>query len=176
MKSKLLTMLAMAFPVLAQTSVKDALVKHSKTSGEFTIAVASSMPTESYNFRPDPEEMSFGQLMRHIAAVNLKACANASGMTRPTLPSKMAELAKDTGNVDVEKETAIQFLNVSFDFCHKAVASMSSERMDTVVGPPASHLTGFEWLGSYLTHTAHHRGQAHIYLRAKGIKPPDYEF
>jgi hypothetical protein len=26
--------------------------------------------------------MSFGQLMRHIAAVNLKACANASGMTR----------------------------------------------------------------------------------------------
>ena len=71
MKSKFLTMLAMAFPFLAQTSVKDALLKHSNTSGEFTIAVAGSMPAGSYNFRPDPEEMSFGQLMRHIAAVNL---------------------------------------------------------------------------------------------------------
>jgi uncharacterized damage-inducible protein DinB len=176
MNSKLLTILAMAFPVFAQTSVKDALAQHAKTSGEFTIAIASSMPSESYNFRPDPEEMSFGQLMRHIAAVNLDSCANATGMTRPALSAKMAELAKDKGNVDVEKETAIQFLNVSFDFCNKSVASMSPERMDTVAGPPASHLTGFEWLESYLTHTAHHRGQAHIYLRAKGIKPPDYKF
>ena len=78
MKSKLLTMLAMAFPVLAQTSVKDALVKHSKTSGEFTIAVASSMPTESYNFRPDPEEMSFGQLIRIGADWNWRLLWNDS--------------------------------------------------------------------------------------------------
>src|SRR5216684_8088378 len=98
MKTNLIITLALAVPALAQTAVKDALVKHWKTSGEFTIAVASAMPAESYNFRPNPEEMSFGELMRHIAAVNLKACANASGMTRPTLPSKMIELAKDTGN------------------------------------------------------------------------------
>ena len=71
MKSNLLIILTVALPVLAQTTVKDALVKHWNTLGEFTIAVASSMPAESYNFRPDPEEMSFGQLMRHIAAVNL---------------------------------------------------------------------------------------------------------
>lgn len=176
MKSSLLTILAVALPVLAQTAIKDALVKHWKTSDEFTIAIAGSMPAESYNFRPDPEEMSFGQLMRHIAAVNLDACANASGMTRPELPSKIAELAKDRGNVDVEKEAAIELLNDSFDFCNQAVASMSPERMNTVVGPPASHLTGFEWLWSNFTHTAHHRGQAEIYLRVKGVKPPDYKF
>jgi uncharacterized damage-inducible protein DinB len=26
------------------------------------------------------------------------------------------------------------------------------------------------------THTAHTRGQAEVYLRVKGIKPPDYRF
>lgn len=176
MKSNLLIILTVALPVLAQTTVKDALVERWKTLAEFTIAVASSMPAESYNFRPDPEEMTFGQLMRHIAAVNLDACANASGMPRPRLPLKIAELAKDKGNVDIEKEAAIEFLNDSFDFCNNAVASMSPEHMNTVVGPPASHLTGFEWLWSYFTHTAHHRGQAVIYLRLKGIKPPDYKF
>jgi uncharacterized damage-inducible protein DinB len=37
-------------------------------------------------------------------------------------------------------------------------------------------MTGFEWLWSYFTHTAHHRGQAEVYLRVKGVKPPDYVF
>ena len=48
--------------------------------------------------------------------------------------------------------------------------------MDTEVGLPARHLTGFEWLWAYFTHTAHHRAQAEVYLRVKGIKPPDYTF
>jgi hypothetical protein len=176
MKSSLLAILAVTLPVLAQTTVKDALVNHWKTSGEFTIAVASSMPAESYNFRPDPEEMTFGQLMRHIAAVNLEGCANASGMTRPMLSPKIAELAKDKGDVDIEKTPVIDFLIDSFAFCNRAVASMSPERMNTVVGSPAGVLTGFDLLWSDFTHTAHHRGQAQIYLRMKGVKPPDYAF
>ena len=83
MKTYVLAILCAALPATAQTTVKDALVKHWKTSGEFTIAVADTMPAESYTFRPNPEEMSFGQLMAHIAGVNLNACSNASGMTKP---------------------------------------------------------------------------------------------
>ena len=49
-------------------------------------------------------------------------------------------------------------------------------RMDSVVGNPKKNLTGFEWLWSYFTHSAHHRGQAEVYLRLKGIKPPVYAF
>jgi len=39
-------MLAVALPVLAQTTVIDAFVKHWQASGEFTIAVAGSMLAE----------------------------------------------------------------------------------------------------------------------------------
>src|SRR5438105_14399233 len=131
MKTHLLMILTLAVPALAQTTVKDALVKHWKTSGEFTLAVASTMPADGYTFRPNPEEMSFGQLMAHIAGVNLNACANASGLTRPALPPKIAEWSKDTKKVEVEKDTAIQFLTDSFDFCNKAVAAMTLERMHT---------------------------------------------
>jgi uncharacterized damage-inducible protein DinB len=176
MKTTLLTILTLAVPALAQTTVKDALVKHWKTSGEFTLAVAAAMPAESYNFRPNPEEMSFGEVMAHIAAVNNNACSIASGMTKLALPPKIEAWSKDTVKVDVDKQTAIAFMRDSFDFCNKAVASMTPERMDTVVGPPARHLTGYEWLWAYFTHTAHHRGQAEVYLRVKGIKPPDYTF
>ncbi len=176
MKTILLGTLLLAVPAFAQTTAKDAMVKHWKTSGEFTIVVANAMPADGYNFRPNPEEMSFGQLMAHIAGVNQNACANASGLERPALPAKIAEWAKDTLKVDVDKDTAVQFLGSSFEFCNKAVASMTPERLDKVVGPPARNLTGFEWLWAYFTHTAHHRGQAEVYLRVKGIKPPDYKF
>jgi uncharacterized damage-inducible protein DinB len=176
MKTNLWMVLALSVPAFAQTTVKDALVKHWRTSGEFSIAVATAMPAASYNFRPNPEEMSFGQLMAHVAGINLNACANASGLTRPALPSKIAEWAKDTKKVDVDKETAVRFLSDSFDFCNKAVAAMSASRLDAVVGPPARNFAGFEWLWAYFTHTAHHRGQAEVYLRVKGIQPPDYAF
>ena len=78
--------------------------------------------------------------------------------------------------MDVEKETAIQFIKESFEFCTKAITEMPVSRMDSIVGPPNRNLTGFEWLWSYFTHTAHHRGQAEVYLRLKGIKPPLYAF
>ena len=52
MKTRLLLIISLCVPALAQTSVKDALVKHWKTSGEFTLAVAETMPAENYSFRP----------------------------------------------------------------------------------------------------------------------------
>ena len=59
------------------------MAKHWKTSGEFTVAVASAMPAENYNFRPNPEEMSFGELVAHIGGANLNACANAGNTKMP---------------------------------------------------------------------------------------------
>jgi uncharacterized damage-inducible protein DinB len=176
MKRKWFTFLALAVPGLAQTTVKDALVKHWKTSEEFTLAVARAMPADGYKFRPTPEEMSFGQLMAHIGAANLNACANASGLAKPALPPGLALWAKDSAKVEVDRDTAIQFLSDSFDFCVKAAGSMTPERLDSVEGPANRNLTGFEWLWAYFTHTAHHRAQAEVYLRVKGIKPPDYAF
>jgi uncharacterized damage-inducible protein DinB len=61
-----------------------------------------------------------------------------------------------------------------FNFCNKAVDSVTWEKLDAKVG--TTPLTGFERLWSYFTHTSHHRGQAEVYLRVKGIKPPEYVF
>jgi len=169
-------LVALAIQAPAQTTVKDALARHWKTSGEFTVEVAEAMPAEDYNFRPNPVEMSFGQLMAHIAMADRNACANASGLPAPELPGKIAEWSKSQGKAEVPKDAAIPFLKDTFAFCDKAVAAMTPQKFDTVQGPPARNLTGFEWLWSYFTHTAHHRGQAEVYLRVKGIKPPDYRF
>jgi uncharacterized damage-inducible protein DinB len=175
-KRTLLTLVALAIPALSQTTIKDALVKHWKATAELTLAVAKAMPAEDYGFKPNPEEMSFGQLMAHIALANRGACANASGMTAPALGAgAIASYAKDNKQ-DVDKQAAVAFQTEIFDFCNKAVAGITLEQLDKIVGPPARNLTGYEWLWSYFTHTAHHRGQAEVYLRVKNIKPPTYVF
>src|SRR3954467_13078714 len=171
---KLLLTLALALPAFPQTSVKDALVKHWKVTGDFTVAVAKLMPADQYAFRPSPEELSFGQLMIQIAGANLSACSTASGMPRITVPDVIMQGVRDEKK-DVDKELAVKFLGDTFDFCNKAVASMTPEKFDATVGGTRK-MTGFEWLWAYFTHTAHHRGQAEVYLRVKGIKPPDYVF
>lgn len=171
-----LTLLTAAIPCLCQTANKDVLLKHWKTSGDLTIAVANAMPAEDYGFRPVPVEMSFGELMVHIAAADRGACANASGLAAPALPAKVGDWTKDLVKADVDKTTAVQFLQDTFAFCEKAIGEMPAGNMDKVLGPPNRNLTGSEWLWSYFTHTAHHRGQAEVYLRLKGIKPPTYEF
>jgi uncharacterized damage-inducible protein DinB len=176
MKTKVFTLIALALPAFAQTGVKDALARHWKTSGDFTIAVAKTMPAESYNFRPNPDEMNFGQVMAHIAIANLSACSRASGMPRPELPAAIAAWSKNTDKIDVDRAAAIQFLTDSFSFCSSAVNSMSPEKLSAMVGPEGRQMSAFEVLWSYFTHTAHHRGQAEVYLRVKGIKPPDYVF
>ena len=174
MMKNLLTILLLAGPALAQTTLHDSLVKHWKTTEDFTLAVAQAMPADSYGFKPVPEELSFGQLMVQIAAANVGACSMASGMTAPPVPEQLSAALKDE-KVDIGKEPAIKFLTETFDFCNKAVASMTPEKMDAVVGKTRK-MTGFEWLWAYFTHTAHHRGQAEVYLRVKGITPPAYVF
>jgi uncharacterized damage-inducible protein DinB len=171
-----LLLFAAALPALAQTTIKDTLVKHWKVTGEFTLEVAAAMPADSYNFRPNPEEMTFGQVMAHIANADANACSIASGMTRPELSPKIAEWSKAQQKVDVDKDSVIAFQKETFAFCDKAIPATSEDRYNTVVGPANRNLTAFEWLWSYFTHTAHHRGQAEVYLRVKGIKPPAYRF
>lgn len=175
MQKLVLTAVTLAAPVLAQTTIAPTIVDHWRKSADFTIAVAKAMPAESYNYRPTPEEMSFGHVIAHIAAANAGACAIASGNQRLAAPAGLAEKLRDEKS-DVDRETALSYLTATFDFCNKAMDSMTPAKLDAKVGPANRQMTGFEWLWAYFTHTAHHRGQAEVYLRVKGIKPPDYVF
>jgi uncharacterized damage-inducible protein DinB len=161
---------ALAIPVFAADDAA-MFAKHWQTSREFTLAVADAMPAADYNFKPNDEEMSFGKVMVHIALANNRAFAAVSGMKAPETPEKIAAAYKDPKGM-FDKESSMQFLRDSFDFCGKALAEITPEKLDAMTGP----MSGRERLWAYFTHTAHHRGQAEVYLRIKNIKPPDYRF
>jgi len=163
---RLLCAVLVTLPVVAaENDSKAIFAKHWQVAKEFTLAVAEAMPSEGYDFKPNPEELSFGRLMIHIAAQNSNSCASAAG-TKP-----LAEPAATA------RQTAIKFLTDSFDKCTKELDAMPPEQLDKEVykfrGQP---VLGREALWYTFTHMAHHRGQAEVYLRVKNIKPPAWRF
>jgi uncharacterized damage-inducible protein DinB len=161
-----------ALNTTAETDYKAMFVKHWQISKEFTLAVAEAMPAEDYNFKPTAEEMSFGQLMAHIAAQNSDSCATATGTeVPPSIPSAAVTPPA------TDKQTAIKFLTISFDECTKQLNAMPAERWNKEVykfkGQP---VLASEALWYTFTHTAHHRAHAEVYLRLKNIKPPAWRF
>ena len=139
--------------------------KHWATAKDFTIEVANAMPADQYGFKPNPEEMSFGELMVHIAQANAGRFAAIAGEKAPiTKPEK------------IDKDSAVKYMTESFDYCLKVLSGMKDSDLEKMIGPEGRQLTAREVMWSYFTHTAHHRGQAEVYLRLKNIKPPTYRF
>ena len=139
--------------------------KHWQLAREFTLAVAEAMPAESYDFKPTPEQLTFGRLMTHIAAQNSDSCAVATGTTAVPEPQVR------------DKVTAIKYLTETFDACAAAVAAMPPERLEAEVYRfQEKPVLGAEALWYTFTHMAHHRGQAEVYLRVKNITPPAWRF
>ncbi len=147
---------------------RDFLV-HWRTSRDFTLLVAEAMPEEHYAFKPSPAEMSFGELMVHIGSSSLFRFAQIAGVDVPVPPPSLPPT----------KPAILKYLRDTFDACEKLAGTMSEASLTASYkvnweGMPTA--TGREILWAMFTHTAHHRGQAEVYMRVKGITPPIYRF
>lgn len=141
------------------------LAKHWEASKSFTLAVAEAMPDDGYSFKATDAEMSFGEQMNHIALANGNYCAAALGSKSP--------LTKGTDNT---KATAVKNLTTAYDFCIDGLKNLADADLQTTVSLRGTPMTKFELFWGGFTHAAHHRGSADVYLRLKGVKPPDYKF
>lgn len=154
--------LSPAYGAEAAAGSTNEYAKHFAALSQLSIAVARAMPPEQYGFRPHPESMSFGELMSHIATTNYQFCAGLKDSATPPLTSP------------ADKDTAVKFLSDSFDYCSGVISNLDDQQLSRVHNSPDGRLPGRELLLAMYIHVAHHRGQAEIYLRDKGIRPPSY--
>ena len=164
-------LLFLALAALASTPLLtlDEFTSDWKLSKEFTLAVAEKMPAEFYDFKPNPEEMSFGQQMTHIAGSLVYRFSQLTNIDPPFrgMPKKS------------DKETALKLLNQAYDYVLAVLPKVTPEQLNKKfkvdwVGRPETN--GRQMMMNMLVHAAHHRAQCEVYLRIKSIKPPDYRF
>jgi len=159
--SILLTVLS-GYALAVPASAAGEYSEHFAALGDLSIAVAKAMPPDQYGFRPHPESMNFGELMSHIANANYAFCAGLKDTPTPNLPSP------------TDKDAVVKFLSDSFDYCSAMIPNLTEEQLGKYHNSPDGRLPGRDILLVMYIHVAHHRGQAEIYLRDKGIRPPSY--
>jgi uncharacterized damage-inducible protein DinB len=151
-------------PAFAQ-DVKQTIVKHVKVSAEFTLKVAEAMPADSYDFKLTPPQMSFAEQITHLAQA-------PDFFLGPFSTGKIAE----SKPASKSKADVIAFLKSSFEKAIQRVEAVTPKQLATTYKTEEGSLTGLELLLGMLDHTTHHRASAEMYLRAKGITPPQYRF
>ena len=151
-------------------SVLDGTVKIIES--EF-VPAAEAMPEDKYGFAPTSGEFkgvrTFAQQVKHVAAVNYIVGASILGEKPPV------DIGGESGPENIKtKAEIVKFLNDSFAYAHKAVATINdSNSLEPIKNPfgkdPVTRLgmaTVFAW------HGFDHYGQIVEYLRMNGIIPP----
>jgi len=98
------------------TVVKESLPRQQKN----LVAAAEEMPADKYDFKPTPQQMSFGKLVMHITESNNYLCAKISDTPAP----KSEELKETDG-----KDKLVAALKASFDFCSTALAKVDDSKL-----------------------------------------------
>jgi uncharacterized damage-inducible protein DinB len=144
-----------------------------KVSKQFTIDVASAMPAEFYDSKPNPDEMTFGEHMAHIAVGNAFRFNQITGVQAPFAmdPSKTPP---------TDKPSILKMLDQSFDYVIAVLPQITPDQLKRTWHIPSwkgrNDPDGRAMILNMFVHTAHHRAQCEVYMRAKGVKPPDYTF
>jgi len=155
----------LAAQMQGQDDLKSAVLKHLKTSRDFTLKVADQMPAASYDFKLTPPQMSFAEQVVHLSqGLEYFLVGFPGEKPDPGKPKSMG------------KEDVIAFIKTSFDNAIDKVSKLTPEQISKTYKTPEGTMTGEDMLLGMLDHTTHHRASAEMYLRAKGITPTEYQF
>ena len=155
------------FIISAQTgdSLTAQLSRKWQNAKTYALKMAELMPEEYYNFKPVPEEMSFREQLLHIAQ-------NMQWLSTSYLFQDKNKIEK--GDNAKDKAAVMKVLSDSYDMGLAAHKSISEKQLDKTVDFFAVPMTRRQILLLMHDHQSHHLGQIIVYLRLKGIKPPDY--
>jgi uncharacterized damage-inducible protein DinB len=152
-------------PAFAQADTKATLLKHLKTSRDFTLKVAEQMPDADYGFKLTPPQMSFGEQITHLAQEQAGILAPLS--TDKPNPGKPASM---------NKKDVLAYVRQAFDSSIDKVSKLTPAQLAKTYNSEGGSMTGLELIMYMMDHTTHHRASAEMYLRAKGITPAEYQF
>ena len=140
-------------------------MKHLTTSRDFTLKVADAMPAADYGFKADPASDELrGADDPPLAGAHYFLSTFSGQKPNPGKPKSES------------KEDVMAFIRQSFDDAITTIGKLTPEQLAKTYKSEEGTESGTGLLLGMLDHTTHHRASAEMYLRAKGITPPEYQF
>ena len=134
-----------------------------------TLAVARAIPPDRLEWRPHDGAFSFGDLLRHLGAIERWMFAENARLQPSRYPGHGRDLADGYSAVfdyltRMHQEAAAIFRALSPDDLQRRC-----------VTPGGAQIPVWKWLRAMVEHEVHHRGQIYVYLSMLGLHgPPIY--
>ncbi len=136
-----------------------------QNASDYTLEFARSMPEDYYSFAATPEEMTFGEQLKHIAGNMIWLSSSYLGGAKEHVdPSACGD----------SKKEIIAMLEKSFAYAQKTISSLAEKNLSQEVDFIAGKMSKRRILFLMTDHVTHHRGQLVVYLRLKNVPPPKY--
>src|SRR5689334_9153809 len=113
--------------------LKTMVLKHLKTSEEFTVKVAEAMPEANYDFKLTPDQMTFGGQFTHLSQAVLHYLAPLS--SEKTAAEKPAS---------AKKADVIAFIKSSFETAEANVSKLTPDDMSKTFKMGNRQMSGME--------------------------------
>jgi uncharacterized damage-inducible protein DinB len=134
----------------------------------FTREYLDAATEDTYSFKPSSEMRSFGEQMLHLAEANY----GLVNMINGTKGAHDFGTLEKSGKYKTKAEVT-QAVMDSYDYVISSIKSTEAAKMSGMVKVfNAFDLTREVTFAKAFEHQTHHRGQATVYLRLKGITPP----
>jgi len=145
----------------------DEMVKEWERAKAYTKEYLDAMTEAGYALKPTPEMRSFAEQMLHLTDANYGFAAAASGEKSPVGPG---ESEKTT---DKSKANVTNLVMAGYDFVINSIKKMTPAQLaeQTRLFNRFDMTKGMA-LNKLFEHQSHHRGQATVYLRLAGVRPP----
>jgi hypothetical protein len=146
------------------TPVADAFRTFAAGEAKNLVAAAEQFPATKYSYKPTPAQMSFGDIVVHLAEGNDYFCGEIGGAKAPT----RTKITSKTPKAEL-----VARLKETFGFCDTALKGLNdsnlNEQLDFFGGRKMSragimNVTVGDW--------ADHYSQFAIYMRLNGMLPP----
>jgi hypothetical protein len=128
---------------------------------------AEKMPEANYGFKPasDPDLRTYGQWIGHQADNQFTNCAVIKGVPNPNPPQSNEKKAA--------KAELIKALADAFAFCDGAMSALTDQSALQMVKQGEGETARGGVVSALLSHGLESYGIVVVYLRAKGIAPPN---
>ena len=131
-----------------------------------TLRVASRIPRDEMEWRPGEERFSFGDLLRHLAAIERYMFTENAHRRPSRYPGHGPELAHGRDGIFAYVD---RMHGESVDLLGQLTPDDLLASCTTPAGTP---ITVWKWLRAMVEHEAHHRGQIYHMLGTLGVETP----
>lgn len=145
--------------------IRQELAEAWRQSEVMTLKIIEQMPPEAFGFRYTPGAMSFGEQFRHCVIFTSNQLAGRLGVTSPLKGRKLP--------VELPKADVLAEVRGLYAFVQETIRTLPTEKLFAKTDFPTP-IPNWRLLYAMENHLIHHRGQAVVYLRLKGITPEGY--